>query len=51
MFRQGRRFITAISAIALGVLIVLGILLPDVFWWMLLAAGLIGFGLWLLRCC
>ena len=40
MFRQGRRFITAISAIALGVLIVLGILLPDVFWWMLLAAGL-----------
>ena len=49
--RRGRRWVCAVTAIVLGVVIILGVLLPGVFWWMLFAAALIGFGVWLLRCC
>lgn len=49
--RRGKRCVWAFTAIALGVLILLAVLLPGIFWWMLFAAGLIAFGIWLLRCC
>lgn len=49
--RRNRRFIWAVACIALGLLIILGVLLPGVFWWLLLAAGLLALGIWLLRCC
>ena len=39
----------AAVAIALGVLILMAKLLPPVFWWFLVAAGLIILGIWLLR--
>ncbi|MCR5664418.1 MAG: hypothetical protein K6G17_06005 [Oscillospiraceae bacterium] len=48
---KGRRCRWAATAICLGTLILLGILLPGQFWWLLLAGGLIAFGVWLLRCC
>jgi hypothetical protein len=41
----------AFSSIALGLLILMGVILPGVFWWLLLAAALLAFGIWLLRCC
>ena len=37
------------AAIAAGVLILLGLILPAGFWWVALAIGLIVFGIWLLR--
>lgn len=49
--RRGNRTVWAITSIAMGLLILLGVLLPGIFWWLLLAAGLLGFGIWLLRCC
>ena len=49
--RRGRRCICAFTAIGLGLIILLGVLLPGVFWWLLLAVILLGFGIWLLRCC
>ncbi len=48
---RGRRCVWAFTAIALGLLILMGVLLPGVFWWLLLAAALIALGIWLLRCC
>ncbi len=48
---RGRRCVLAMAAIALGLLILMGVLLPGVFWWLLLAVGLLGIGIWLLRCC
>lgn len=38
-------------AIGAGVIIILSIVLPKSFWWFVLAAGLIGGGIWLMRCC
>ena len=49
--RRGRHCVLAISAIALGLLIILGVMLPGVFWWLLLAGALIALGIWLIRCC
>ena len=49
--RRGRRCVWAFSAIGLGILIILGVILPGVFWWLLLAGALLTFGIWLLRCC
>lgn len=49
--RRGRRCVWAFTAIALGLLILMGVLLPSVFWWLLLAAALLALGIWLLRCC
>ena len=49
--RRGRRCVGAFSSIALGLLIILGVVLPGVFWWLLLAAALLALGIWLLRCC
>lgn len=36
--------------IAMGVMIILGMILPKVFWWFLLGLLLIAIGVWLLRC-
>lgn len=49
--RRGRRSLWACSVIALGVIILLGVILPGEFWWLLFAFALLGFGIWLLRCC
>lgn len=38
-------------AIGAGVVIILSIVLPTSFWWIVLAVALIGGGIWLLRCC
>lgn len=49
--RKGRRCVGAVIAISLGLFILMGVLLPGVFWWLLLSGALIGLGIWLLRCC
>lgn len=49
--RRGRHCFLALSLIVLGLVILMGILLPGVFWWFLLAAALLALGIWLLRCC
>lgn len=48
---RGRRPFLALAAIGIGLVIVLYLLLPSQVWWFLFAAGLIAFGLWMLRCC
>lgn len=50
MRRRRPRF-WALTAIALGLIIMLAVLLPGEFWWLLLAAALVGLGIWMLRCC
>lgn len=47
---NGRRSILAVIAILTGVIIILSLVLPSQFWWFVLAAGLIAFGVWLNRC-
>lgn len=47
---QGGRLWGKLAVVA-GVIIVLALLLPPAFWWMVLAVGLIGLGLWYLKCC
>lgn len=37
-------------AIGIGLTILLGLILPKEFWWFLVAAALIGGGIWVLRC-
>ena len=37
--------------IVVGIMIVLALILPSGFWWLLLGAGLIGFGIYLDRHC
>lgn len=49
--RRGRRCLWGLVAIILGLVILLSLVLPSSFWWFALAAGLIGFGLWYIRCC
>ena len=49
--RKGRRNICAIIAIILGVLIIISQILPNQFWWLMLAFSLIGFGIWRIRRC
>ena len=49
--RRGGNFVLAVSAISLGLLIILGVMLPGVFWWLLLAGALISLGVWMIRCC
>lgn len=49
--RKGRRCVLALAVIAVGVLIILALLLPGEFWWLLLAVALIALGIWMLRCC
>ena len=36
--------------IALGAVIILGMILPKAFWWFLLGAALIALGVYLIRC-
>ena len=49
--RRGRHCLLGMLAIVLGLIILLSLVLPSSFWWFALAAALIGFGLWFLRCC
>ena len=49
--RGGQRILWGITAIALGLIIVLALVLPSDFWWFALAALLIAAGIWTLRCC
>ncbi|MBQ9685800.1 MAG: hypothetical protein IJV41_04510 [Oscillospiraceae bacterium] len=49
--RRGRHCLWGIVAILLGLIIILALVLPSAFWWFALAAALIGFGLWYIRCC
>lgn len=47
---KGRHPIFAMIAILLGIVIILSLVLPSQFWWFVLAACLIAFGVWLNRC-
>ena len=49
--RKGRHGVWGLTAILAGIVIILALILPAAFWWFSLAALLIGFGVWLLRCC
>ena len=49
--RGGRRIVWGVTAIALGIVIVLALVLPSEVWWFALAALLIAAGFWLLRSC
>ncbi len=49
--RRGRHCLWGLVAIIMGLIIILTLVLPSAFWWYALAAGLIGFGLWYIRCC
>lgn len=46
----GRGNLIGIVFIAAGTLIILGMILPKVFWWFLLGLVLIVIGVWFLRC-
>jgi hypothetical protein len=49
--RRGRCGLWGFAAIGAGLVILLALVLPAEFWWFFLAAGLIGLGIWYLRCC
>jgi len=49
--RRGRHCLLGFVSILIGLIIILSLVLPSGFWWFALAAGLIGFGLWYVRCC
>ena len=51
LLRRRRSCLWGFGAILLGILILLALILPAEFWWFLIGAGLIGAGVWLLRCC
>lgn len=48
--RNGKRFNLGGLFILAGVVIILSLVLPSQFWWFMLAAVLICFGIWLNRC-
>lgn len=48
--RGGGKCIWGRLAVVAGIAIILALLLPPVFWWMVLAVLLIGLGIWFLRC-
>ena len=48
--RRGNHSIWSCTAIAAGVVIILSLVLPTEFWWFVLAAALIGLGIWYIRC-
>lgn len=48
--RRGHRSIIGCIAISAGILIIMSIVLPGEFWWFVLAAALIGGGIWFIRC-
>lgn len=49
--RWGRRFLLGCTAIGIGVIILLALILPAGFWWFLSGAALIGLGIWYIHCC
>ena len=48
---RGRHCLWGCLAIAVGLIIILSLVLPSAFWWFVLAAALICFGVWYIRCC
>ena len=46
--RGGRRLLWGVTAIVLGLIILLALVLPSQFWWFAFAALLIAAGLWML---
>ena len=51
MGRGRRRWcLPGLVCIALGALIILGMILPKAFWWFRIGAALIALGVWLIRC-
>jgi len=48
---KGRRYTCALMSIIIGLLIILSQILPEQFWWLMLAFALIGVGLWRIKCC
>ena len=48
---RGRGRNIGCGAMIAGVVIVLALILPGEVWWFLLAAALIGFGIWYIRSC
>ena len=51
MGRWRRRWLLpGLVCIALGAVIILGMILPKAFWWFLLGTALIVLGVWLIRC-
>ena len=49
--RRGRNTLLGYVAILAGLIIILSLVLPSAFWWFILAALLICFGFWYIRCC
>ena len=49
--RKGNHSIWGCVAIIAGVVIILSLVLPTEFWWFILAAELIGLGIWFIRSC
>ena len=49
--RRGRSCILGLVSILAGLIIILSLVLPSAFWWLVLAVVLIGFGIWYIRCC
>lgn len=50
MRKNGHGSFCAYAAICAGTVIVLALILPGWFWWLVGAALLIGGGIWLLKC-
>lgn len=48
--RWNRRCVWGCGEIIAGCIILMALVLPSGFWWFLLGAGLIGCGLWSVRC-
>ena len=51
MMRRNGLNLWGMIAICAGLVIILSLVLPNSFWWFVLAAGLICGGVWLIRCC
>ena len=49
--RRNGFYLWGMIAICAGLVIILSLVLPASFWWFVLAAALIGGGVWLIRCC
>lgn len=49
--RKGKSMLLGLVAILAGLFILLALVLPKEFWWFALGVGLIGLGLWYIRCC
>lgn len=51
MHRGGNFYLIGKTAICVGIIIILALVLPSSFWWFTLGAALICIGIWLRRSC